>query len=493
MLAAAGAQGPTLHLYRFRPTALIGRHQWIEAELRVDWCRAQGLAVARRLTGGGAFYVDEGQIGFTLAFPRVDADRGTLGELLNRSAAALRLGLLRLGVVSAFKPPNDLEVDGRKLASVFAAISESACLVQGVMLLDVDVARMLYALKVPTEKLSPDGLAGARQRFVTLTELLGAPPEANAVSAAVVHGLALEFGFEPASIVLDSTVDLSALAATVDVELSSDAIGASEAFWPCACGALRARIWFDPMTHTVARAALACDGFVDPADLFERLAAAVRGATATEIRGRVARFFTAEETELVGFGPCDLVKVLELAADRPSQERAFALDPGEANALMVHADDGLEPAAIAAQATVMLVPYCAKLAECKWRQRDGCSGCGLCEVGEAYRLAEARGLRVISIQNYEHLCTTLARLKAEGVPAYIGMCCSQFYLKRHRAFDDARIPAVLMNISGANCYELRVEEQAYAGAFAAKSELNVPLLRKVLGIAGAEAPPSSAR
>lgn len=38
---------------------------------------------------------------------------------------------------------------------------------------------------------------------------------------------------------------------------------------------------------------------------------------------------------------------------------------------------------------------------------------------------------------------------------------------------------MLMDIGGANCYELHQEEQAYAGAFEAKAALDIPLLDKV--------------
>lgn len=490
LLGTAAAHGAALHLYRFRPAALIGRHQWPEVELRTDWCRAQGLAVARRLTGGGALYVDEGQIGFTLAFPRAERAPAGLAEALECAAAGLRLGLSRLGIAAAFKAPNDLEIDGRKIASVFATFAEGAGLVQGVVLLDVDVARMLHALRVPTEKLSSDGLAGARQRLITLRDILGASADAAAVSQAIVDGLANAFGLDPVIGANDAGTVADPEPISLATADAQDAPTPYEAFWPHGGGVLRARLWFDPRDRTVVQATLAGDGFVHPPDLFARLADAIEGAPATTIRTRIARFFAAEPADIVGFGPGDLAKVLALAAARPAQQRAFALAPGEANALMVHDEDGLDPATIATRATVMLVPYCAKLVACKWRQRDGCTACGLCEVGDAYRMAEARGLRVISIQNYEHLCETLARLKAERVPAYIGMCCGQFYLKRHRAFRDAGISALLMNIGGANCYELRAEEQAYAGTFAAKSTLDISLLRRVLGVSDGGVPPS---
>jgi len=71
-------------------------------------------------------------------------------------------------------------------------------------------------------------------------------------------------------------------------------------------------------------------------------------------------------------------------------------------------------------------------------------------------------------------------MRTDGERAYVGMCCSNFFIKRHRAFRDAGLPAVLMDISGSNCYELQQEDQAYAGRFAAQATLNEKLLEQVM-------------
>jgi len=42
------------------------------------------------------------------------------------------------------------------------------------------------------------------------------------------------------------------------------------------------------------------------------------------------------------------------------------------------------------------------------------------------------------------------------------------------------MPALLMDISGANCYELQQEDQAYAGKFSAQATLDGALLQKVM-------------
>ena len=47
----AGAIPDTIRFLRFPPTALVGRHQALSREIHVDYCAANGIGVARRITG----------------------------------------------------------------------------------------------------------------------------------------------------------------------------------------------------------------------------------------------------------------------------------------------------------------------------------------------------------------------------------------------------------------------------------------------------------
>jgi lipoate-protein ligase A len=104
----------------------------------------------------------------------------------------------------------------------------------------------------------------------------------------------------------------------------------------------------------------------------------------------------------------------------------------------------------------------------------------MCEVGEAYRLARERNMQAITITSYEHLTATLGAMQAKGTTAYVGMCCSNFFIKRHQAFQAAGMAAVLMDIAGANCYELKAESAAYAGCFKAQASLDMESVRQVM-------------
>ena len=71
-------------------------------------------------------------------------------------------------------------------------------------------------------------------------------------------------------------------------------------------------------------------------------------------------------------------------------------------------------------------------------------------------------------------------MKDRGVKGYAGMCCEEFYVKRQKAFADAGIPGVLMDIEGKTCYDLRQEKDAYSGTFEALADLKPQLVESVM-------------
>ena len=60
----------TIRFLRFEASALVGRHQAIGQELRLDYCRSNAVHLVRRITGGGAIYLDPGQLGWELVISR---------------------------------------------------------------------------------------------------------------------------------------------------------------------------------------------------------------------------------------------------------------------------------------------------------------------------------------------------------------------------------------------------------------------------------------
>jgi lipoate-protein ligase A len=255
---------------------------------------------------------------------------------------------------------------------------------------------------------------------------------------------------------------------------------ALDVLWKTRGGTLRARAVFHPDTQSIAWVEMGGDMHVQPMDCLKQLQHALQGVSIVDMPQTVMSFFLEHQTEFLGFTSQDVMRLLHMLSDKWSLLDGADFTTQQLNALMVYSPQGENTHQILSRASVMLVPYCAKPTWCKWRLRDNCTECGLCEVGEAYRLAREREMQVTTITNYEHLAATLTEMKSRDVQAYVGMCCSSFFIKRHRAFQEAGMSALLMDISGANCYELKQEEQAYAGQFQAEAQLDMDVLQQVI-------------
>ncbi len=472
-----------LRFHRFTPTVSLGVHEDIERVARQEYCAQRGIEIVRRATGGGALYLNETQLCWSLLMPPAPgrAADAALVSILEKLCGALVSTLRNMGVDAHFRAPNDIEAGGRKIACGFVAADGRRMLFQGCLLIDVDIETMLKALRVPTEKLSAQGMRSARQRLTTVHEQLGKYPLLKTIETRFAQELGAILGVKivPASPAPDPVAASSHLPSAVPAGV--DFSDAFRAFYRTPGGVLHADVVLGCDGAVIDKVHISGSVQLRPTDLFRQLEVGLAGQRVELLKSRFAQLFNRTGWEIVSATEEDLRYVVQLAINRRCEQTQLGVGTTAANSLIVHSprhDQGI--ADILPQATVMLVPYCAKPPWCKWRNRDGCSQCGLCEVGDAYRLARERKMCTISIGNYEHLRETLKRLRDEKVAAYVGMCCANFYLKRCAAFDEAGIPAVLMDISGSNCYELGQEDHAYAGTFQAQSQLNMDLLRRVV-------------
>ncbi|WP_296758611.1 DUF116 domain-containing protein [Thioalkalivibrio sp.] len=477
--AVLPALAPALRFSRYPVSAVLGAHERAGIAVRGEHCLEQGIEVVRRATGGGALYLDPSQLWWSLALPVNHLGDVGLARILQTHGGAMVAALRQLGVAAQFVFPNDIEVQGRKIGSGFAGRLGDCILIQGSLLVTPpDAESMLKILRVPTEKLSREGVLSARQRLVSLENVTGSATDLARIREALSQAFADAFALR---LVSEATREAPPTeccpAVALDEKPSADAM---KAFVKTGGGAIYLAIEADPQGRVVQANFSGAVQFA-PSDLFARLGTGLRGRLLQDCGKALVRALGAVPgADLLGFGVGDLQRLVALVTARREQGVRFGLDREQSNTLIVHNPHGEDATEILERATVMLVPYCAKLADCKFRFRDGCSECGKCEVGDAYAMARERGLRVVSITNFEHLQETLEGMRADEVPAYVGMCCESFYLKRHHAFEAAGIPAVLTDITGATCYELREEDLAYAGRFRAEAHLKLDVVEKVM-------------
>ena len=183
----------TLRFLQFTPCALLGFHQSAQQELRLDYCKENNIEVQRRITGGGAIYFDETQIGWELYLDKKTLGTADMSAIARKICEAAAEGISQLGVNARFRPRNDIEVDGKKISGTGGAFDGNSILYQGTLLIDFDIERMLRVLRIPAEKLSDKAIESARERVANLKDLLGEVPDMALVKKHITTAFAKAF------------------------------------------------------------------------------------------------------------------------------------------------------------------------------------------------------------------------------------------------------------------------------------------------------------
>jgi lipoate-protein ligase A len=323
---ASGLIPDTIRFLSFKPTALVGRHQAISREIKLDYCRAHGIEIARRITGGGAIYFDEGQLGWELVFDRCNLGIRDLAEITRRICTGAAGGLQRLGTAAAFRPRNDIEVDGRKLCGTGGFFDGEIVFFQGTLLITCEPGAIVAALNVPEAKLAKRALGAPAQRMVTLKELLGAGlPTLEEIKAALVSALAESLDFDPEwSVALpeeealagrlhDEEIGTDAFVFDVDEPAANQAFRSAVQVTPG--GTIHAYVKIDPAGEPrIGEALITGDFFAAPPRLVLDLEAALRGVPVREVGDATQRFFATRQVEVLSVSPADFRSAIEQAA-----------------------------------------------------------------------------------------------------------------------------------------------------------------------------------
>jgi lipoate-protein ligase A len=188
---------PILHLYTFVPSVIVGKYQDIEASLRLDRCLAREIEYNRRSTGGGTVIMGPEIIALGLGI-NVDClslKTGSVGGVFESVGEVLIKALEKLGIPAYFRPKNDLEVAGKKIAGLSAASETGKSLLfHTSFLVDFDVELMDDIMNTPLVKLSDKGYNCFSQRMTTVRAELGKDVGVTTVMDAIHESFETVFG-----------------------------------------------------------------------------------------------------------------------------------------------------------------------------------------------------------------------------------------------------------------------------------------------------------
>ena len=321
-----GTTPDTIRFLTFPPSVLVGRHQAISQELNLPACRAAGVGIGRRVTGGGALYLDEGQFGWEIVASRAALGLQDLGAVAKAFCEAAAAGLSRLGIAARYRPRNDIEVDGRKISGTGGFFDGDTIFYQGTVLVDMDSARMAGLLNIPAAKLAKHGQTSGAQRVVTLKELFaGSPPPATEVKEALLAAFAEHLGITPTWGAITATEEAAARR-IFDDEIGQDdfvfglddpahAAEVRSASHTCPGGTITAHLRLEgPRQDRIREVIFTGDFFVTPPRIIPDLESALRGEPLENVAACVLAFFASTPSGILSAAPADFAMAVAAAA-----------------------------------------------------------------------------------------------------------------------------------------------------------------------------------
>lgn len=158
---------PVFYLWQNRPAVIVGFNQEVNTEVNLDYLKANGIALVRRVTGGGAVYHDLGNLNYTIVGRSEDLERD-----YPEYASLMMKALQALGIPATLSGRNDILVGERKVSGFAKRVCKNRLMVHGTLMYDVDLEILTKVLNPSVTKLQSKGIASVRSRVANLCEYL---------------------------------------------------------------------------------------------------------------------------------------------------------------------------------------------------------------------------------------------------------------------------------------------------------------------------------
>jgi len=482
-----GIADNTIRFLSFKPhCVLVGRFQTVEKEARLDYCKQKNIDINRRITGGGALYWDTKDIGWEI-YSRFDGlfKSRKIESYYSLLCSAIASGINNFGIESKFRQRNDIEVGGKKISGSGGASLQDAFMFQGTLLVDLDIEIMLRALRIPVEKLKYKEVNSLKDRITWLSRELGYCPSRNEIIKNMVSGLKKNLGIEIYKGELtpkENEIFKKRLGYFQSKEYIYDIKEKKNVFYITSFTKSRKKVIrcsanIDIKRNVLRNVFFQGDFFAYPQRALNDIESFLKNMPADieKIKPLLNNFFKNYPVKISGITCNEIIDALDICIKKTVLKKYKIPFKYFNDIYLIDSTFSTKN-----KIEVFLLPYCAKLPDCKFRKKQGCTLCGKCSISDAEKIISNYNIKSITILSYEHLRKTLINLKQQGIKYFGGSCCESFYLKHKQDFERIGLPGILLNIENTTCYDLGREADAYAGDYEGFTDIKIDLLKKVL-------------
>jgi lipoate-protein ligase A len=176
----AGRRKPTLRIWEWNePAVVIGSFQSLKNEVDRDNADAFGFDVVRRISGGGAMFMDSGAVITYSIYAPADLVQGmSFADSYAFLDDWVLVALKSLGIEATYQPLNDITSPTGKIGGAAQKrLGNGAVLHHVTMSYDMDGEKMVQVLRIGREKMSDKGTKSAAKRVDPLRSQTGLPRE----------------------------------------------------------------------------------------------------------------------------------------------------------------------------------------------------------------------------------------------------------------------------------------------------------------------------
>lgn len=209
----AGNRGPTLRLWEWaNPAVVIGSFQSLSNEVDLDNAARYGMEVVRRVSGGGAMFMERGTaITYSLYAPTELVSGMSFQDSYAFLDDWVVQALRGLDIDASYKPLNDITSPRGKIGGAAQKrLGSGAVLHHVTMAYDMDGDRMVEVLRIGREKISDKGVASANKRVDPLRAHTGMTKEA--IQDHLVESFRGAYGLTPSELTGDEIDRMNELA-----------------------------------------------------------------------------------------------------------------------------------------------------------------------------------------------------------------------------------------------------------------------------------------
>ncbi|WP_349903600.1 lipoate--protein ligase family protein [Parafrigoribacterium humi] len=172
----AGRRKPTLRIWEWdKPGVVIGSFQSVKNEVDMDNAKKYGFQVTRRISGGGAMFMEAGSVITYSIYAPSDLVHGmTFADSYAFLDEWVITALKSLGIEAFYQPLNDItSAKGKIGGAAQKRLGTGAVLHHVTMSYDMDGDKMVEVLRIGREKMSDKGTKSANKRVDPLRSQTG--------------------------------------------------------------------------------------------------------------------------------------------------------------------------------------------------------------------------------------------------------------------------------------------------------------------------------